>query len=246
MQSKHTLDKEYFKTIDSPDKAYWMGFIWCDGYLAYRNRNGWITYDFKLSLSEEDIEHLELFKSYLKSDHVVRKYEVCGFASQNKEARLLICNKDFGKTLYENYGLVPNRCDASLVIDKIPHAFRYHFIRGIMDADGLIAKRDIKYKTTNATEYSIGFTTCESLLVYINNVFLQDGLTKTKYKLVTRHDGRDGHCRSLRITGNTVVKNILTKIYESSDNLRLMRKYNKYIGMIQYVKEKETERMRNF
>ena len=58
----------------------------------------------KLSLSSEDISHLYLFKSYLKSNHIVKEYKIkIGFKTNNKESRLLICNKYFGKNLYENY-----------------------------------------------------------------------------------------------------------------------------------------------
>ena len=63
-------------------------------------------------------------------------------------------------------------------------------------------------------------------------------MTKTKYKLSTRHEGGDGYCKSLRITGNTVVLNILTKIYSCSENLRLERKYSKYIDLLQYIQGK--------
>ncbi len=207
--------------------------------MSHRNRKGVDAYDFKLSLSNEDIEHLELFKNYLNSNHIIREYEIRnGFNTKNKEARFLICNKHFGRTLYEKYGLIPNRYIADSVINKVPYEFRYHFIRGILDADGCITKRDIEYKKTSASEYSISFTTYEELLVYINNVFVQDGLTNTKYKLSTRHKGQDGSCRSLRITGNSIVTNILAKIYLSSDNLRLERKYNKYIDLLQYIQMK--------
>ena len=70
------FNKNYFDKIDTTDKAYWIGFIWCDGYLNYRNRNGTESYDFKLSLIEKDINHLNIFKWYLDSNHIIRKYEI--------------------------------------------------------------------------------------------------------------------------------------------------------------------------
>ena len=235
----YTFNKNYFDIIDSIDKAYWLGFIWCDGYVSYRNRNGSKSYDFKLSLSSEDIMHLNLFQFYLKSNHVIREYEIKNaFETKNREARLLICNKYFGEILYKNYGLIPNRHNASNVINKIPYEFRYHFIRGILDADGSIIKRNIIYKKTEASEYSIAFSTYEELLIYINNIMLQDSLTDTRYKLSKRHEGEDGYCKTLRITGNILIHNILTKIYSDSENLRLERKYSKYIDLLQYIQGK--------
>ena len=47
----------YFDKIDSPDKAYWLGFIWADGYIAKRTRtqNGHtrIEYNLKLAIKEK-------------------------------------------------------------------------------------------------------------------------------------------------------------------------------------------------
>lgn len=235
----YTFNKNYFDVIDSEDKAYWIGFIWCDGYLYHRIRKKSDTYEFKLSLSTRDIKHLELLKFYLDSDHVIREYEIkSGFNTKYKEARLLICNKYFGETLHKNYGLIPKRHETNKVINNIPYEFRYHFIRGILDAEGSIIKRNIEYKRTSAVEYSLSFTTYEELLIYINNVFIQDGLTNTEYKLSKRHEEGDEYCKSLRITGNSVVRTILTKIYSCSNNLRLERKYEKYIDLLEYIKKK--------
>lgn len=99
-------------------------------------------------------------------------------------------------------------------------------------------KEILHTKKTTAKEYSISFSTYEELLNYINNVFIEDKLTNTRYKLSKRHKGKDGDCKILRITGNNIVYNILNKIYETSEDLRLERKYNKYIAMLQYIQEK--------
>lgn len=32
------FNEHYFDNIDDEHKAYWIGFIWCDGYMAIRNR----------------------------------------------------------------------------------------------------------------------------------------------------------------------------------------------------------------
>ena len=43
----------YFDKIDTPDKAYWLGFIWADGYIAKRERkqpNGCVRIEYNLKL----------------------------------------------------------------------------------------------------------------------------------------------------------------------------------------------------
>lgn len=36
---RYTFDKNIFDKIDTKEKAYWMGFIWCDGYNLKRIRS---------------------------------------------------------------------------------------------------------------------------------------------------------------------------------------------------------------
>ena len=47
-----------FLTFDSEEKAYWLGFIYADGNIASLNYKK-IRYNFELSLSSKDLEHLK-------------------------------------------------------------------------------------------------------------------------------------------------------------------------------------------
>ena len=63
----------YFDKIDTPDKAYWLGFIWADGYIAKRERkqpNGCvrIEYNLKLELQESDASHVQKFLDCIESN----------------------------------------------------------------------------------------------------------------------------------------------------------------------------------
>ena len=97
---KYYFNKNYFDIIDNSEKAYWLGFIWADGYVCKRKRkDNHIEYDFKLSLSKIDSDHLEKFKKCLNSNHNILFYKLntSSFCPQNEEARLSICNKYFGE-----------------------------------------------------------------------------------------------------------------------------------------------------
>ncbi len=232
----YSFDKDYFNEIDSAEKAYWIGFIWCDGYVQKRERrNGYFEYYLKIGLSEIDCNHLEKFKYYLNSNHPIKFYEIkSGFETKNKESRLVISNNCFCSNLYDNYGLVPHRFDSDLLIKSIPKCFYKYFIRGVFDAEGSIIGRDVEYKTVNRKEFSIGFSTYESILIFINKIFIKEGLTKTFYKLSKRHEDRDGFCKQLRITGNSITENILDWIYSDLPNLSMIRKYRKYLDLKEY------------
>lgn len=33
-RNRYTLDEDYFDVIDTPEKAYWLGFLYADGYVV--------------------------------------------------------------------------------------------------------------------------------------------------------------------------------------------------------------------
>lgn len=65
LKRKFYLDEEYFKEIDSNEKAYWLGFIAADGYI---NKN-----ELVIELQESDKEHLEKFNKAISNGLTIRK-----------------------------------------------------------------------------------------------------------------------------------------------------------------------------
>ena len=60
---KYNFSESIFQTIDSPEKAYWLGFLYADGYNSYK---GIVS----LCLNEEDVDHLEKFKKILNAKDI--------------------------------------------------------------------------------------------------------------------------------------------------------------------------------
>lgn len=58
------INSNYFSVIDSPEKAYWLGFLYTDGSVDHYGKTGRI----RLQLQEQDIEILEQFKADLNLD----------------------------------------------------------------------------------------------------------------------------------------------------------------------------------
>src|SRR5271166_7037406 len=58
------LNHSIFETIDSEEKAYWLGFLLADGSIQVRKNVQKIV---KLALAIEDKEHLEKFKKFVNS-----------------------------------------------------------------------------------------------------------------------------------------------------------------------------------
>jgi hypothetical protein len=121
---RHTLNERYFDTL-GPAQAYWLGYLAADGCVSVRSRNG--TYAFVLGLSSKDYEHLDKFRSALKTTFPVHgPHSGC--------YQVIITSYDLCLAL-ERYGIVPRK---SLTFEppKLPEDLERHWARGVVDGDG--------------------------------------------------------------------------------------------------------------
>lgn len=136
------INYHIFDTIDTEEKAYWLGFIWADGCIINIKKNK-PNYAFELSLSVKDIEHLRKFCKFANISESKIKIRKNNGLSKDKEfylCRVQISSKHLWNTL-NNYGCVPNKTTNEIFpsvnifsnIKLIPH-----FIRGIFDGDGWV------------------------------------------------------------------------------------------------------------
>jgi hypothetical protein len=237
--SKYIFNNNYFDVINTPEKAYWLGFIWCDGYICKRKRKYGISYEFKLDLAEQDEQHLIKFNKSLNSNYEIKTYKYPTSYSENGVVkRIYICNKYFAKNLYENYGLIPNRFDTNLLISKIPKIYYKDFIRGILDSDGSLISCFVFDSQVNKKVYKchINFSTYEQLLSFIQKVFYENKLIFYNSKFYKRHEeeNRDGYCKQLSYCGGNQVPRILKWLYKDA-TIYLERKYKIYKDILYYT-----------
>ena len=97
LRESHALyyDKDYFEVINTPEKAYWLGFIYADGCITKRNV-------FSIKLSIKDIELLEELKKDLNSEHKIGTYEMDTAYGRVKYCMFSIHSKDLCKQLNKN------------------------------------------------------------------------------------------------------------------------------------------------
>lgn len=204
------FDSSIFDSIDTEEKAYWLGFIYADGSISSQNGR----YSFELSLKGEDINHLHKFNSFMKYDGNNVKL---GKSSCNGKiftrCRWVAGNKHLWETL-NNYGCVPNK---SLVL-KFPKEEIFkdkslirHFLRGYFDGDGCISinKKDQISCSVLGTKKFL-----EKYLEYCpDNIGIQ----------IKQHEGRV----SVFSYSTKRAINFAEFLYSDS-NIYLDRKYNRY------------------
>lgn len=132
-QNRPKFNINVFDTIDTEEKAYWLGFIFADGYIGSTpiREDKKSVYNFELSLALKDIEHLEKFKKFISFEKEITK--------DSYRCRLMVANKHFW-TILNSYGCVPNKSLILKFPNCIPNDLIRHFIRGYFDGDGCITR----------------------------------------------------------------------------------------------------------
>lgn len=150
-ESKYKYNRDFFEEIDTEEKAYWLGFIYADGYVSYSETN----HEMGIELSAKDINHLRKFNKSIDGNVEVSvrtratfsdvKHKMCAIRLYSKKIVNDLINKniDKDKTYSKKFPIVEDK----LFI---------HFLRGYFDGDGCIfidkSKNVIHYDITSANE----------------------------------------------------------------------------------------------
>lgn len=132
---RYEVNHNYFETIDTEEKAYWLGFLFADGCVRKTKSGSQLV----LKLSVKDEEHLMLFKNNIKSEHKISYYRnntvsKKGTPSTSDNCLIRVSSNKLIEDLI-NQGCTPRK---TFTINKpnIDKKFYKDFIRGYYDGDG--------------------------------------------------------------------------------------------------------------
>lgn len=134
---KYKVNEKYFENINTPNKAYWLGFIMADGTMR-EYRPG--CYQLCLELEYNDKYIIDKFKEDIEAEQPVLIHKATQYKDKKSHprARLAITNTKFCSYLLQ-YGIVPHKTGNEKVPDNIPDEFIKDFIRGFFDGDGSVS-----------------------------------------------------------------------------------------------------------
>lgn len=197
---RYAFDKDIFKKIDTEAKAYWLGFLYADG--CIRDNKG-----LDLCLAAKDRDHLEKFKSFMKSDKEIT------FREKVNAYRFCIESQELARDLTK-LGCFQNK---SLTLKfptkkQVPSHLIHHFMRGYFDGDGCI-----HFAKDNSLRLS----------VVGSNIFLNE-YEKYILRLLDRDKSNKrsylGKAEELHYGGNKQVKKIYEFLYKDA-TIYLERKF---------------------
>jgi intein/homing endonuclease len=131
---RYYVNVNFFDNIDSEIKAYWLGFLFADGYIRERKSGK----SLELKLSYKDKKHIELFRKTIKSNHrIIDGFNNVNYKGGISKSRMLhlaiyssiLVNSIKTKGIHSRKTFTITKPDISK--NLIPH-----FIRGYFDGDG--------------------------------------------------------------------------------------------------------------
>lgn len=223
--SLYTYDKNKFNEIITEEDAYWLGFLYADGYVCHSvsGRSWWLG----IELQYSDIEHLRKFNKYMNGNvHIDTIYK----KSPSSDNICKMCRITFSsKQLFENLikcGCVQRKSKIiTMPFNIVPDNLLRHFIRGYFDGDGSCGiyrhsdRKYLKYPKAKITCGSAKFV--YSLKEYLYSVGIHCGIINSNGNYDVFFSGK-----------NNVI-NFLTYMYNDS-NIYLTRKYEIYKNALLY------------
>jgi hypothetical protein len=212
----YQINEYYFDEIDTPNKAYILGFLYADGSNVKSKRT------ISMSLEERDKDILERIRNEIGSERPLEFLDYSnkhdfGYTYKN-QYRLLLFSAHMCEAL-ESHGMVPNK---SLVLNfpDIREDLLPFFILGVFDGDGSVSQ--CKTKETN---FTLTITSTESFCEKLKEI--------VEAKLGIRchiYDAQNhnGITKVFNISGRLQVKQFLDWLYKDAD-MFLERKHDRYI-----------------
>lgn len=203
---------DYFKNIDSPEKAYVAGYITADGSI---NNKGQIILD----CATKDREILEFIRDQVTPNNIIHDY----YREDKKNPYFSHCTLGSSAMREDlrKLNIVQNKQSLNLPFPKLHEPLYRDFIRGYFDGDGSV------FSIKNTIKISICANEKQS--EDLEEILKRNGvITKPNKNIIDmRKYGND--IFNLRIIRKKDVRNFFQYIYYDARQFKLKRKYNIFL-----------------
>ena len=128
---RYTVDESFFDRIDTPDKAYWLGFLTADGVIG----DSFV----RINLQLGDTDHLRKFTASLRSEQPISFRENgSSNGTITKQAMIIISSIKLAQSLHR-LGVTPKKTFTVRPCEEVPEALLADYWRGVFDGDGSIS-----------------------------------------------------------------------------------------------------------
>lgn len=210
---KNKVNADFFRCINTEEKAYFLGLIMADGSIDARiSKHGNTSYILELALHNEDRYILEKFKSVVSTGSEVV------FKNNTNSSRISICCTNFCENLIRS-GVSVNKTSFEIIPSSVPDNLKHHFVRGFFDGDGCI--------TTNfreRTRAKLHFVSGEKMMNDLRDFFESKGL---RYSEKSLHKHKIANAYELETTSLPNIAKAYDILYKDA-TVFLYRKKEKF------------------
>lgn len=222
-KDRHTypFNYNYFEEIDSPDKAYFLGFLAADGNVFRKDSKNTQSI-VKLSLKSDDKYILDVFNYYLDSKkplHITEKQNT-NYISYIYSLELV--SDKIAQDL-EKYNIIPHKTYEYEMI-QLKDELMSHYFRGYFDGDGSISICNNKIHSPSQYNISIcGFIhNLEKMKKYLESKNIQSIIVIEKRK--SKNNKYDLPFGNLIFCNINEKYKFLKYIYQNKQDIYLHRK----------------------
>ena len=211
----YKVDENFFKCINTEEKAYILGFICADGHIS-ENR-------LVITVSEKDLDILEKIRRAMQSNHPIKRVRKNNPYQRTERKQLILVELMIGrrelvKPLFD-MGLTTNKTytlDGG-ILKYIPKYLIRDFLRGYFDGDGNVF---FGRRYTSGYKYNINICGNEDFLLKSFQTYFPSN--NKLYK-----DLYSKQCYVWKISSKDKVRDFMHYLYYNS-SIFLKRKYNEY------------------
>ena len=228
-----TYNENYFESWNA-ENAYWIGYIYADGYIRYNKANR--EYELGMELQVSDKHILEDLSEKITGTKKLTYKHFEGVIYHNKNVSITdsCVMRVHSKKIVEDLISKNIKPRKSFISDFpiIPDEFFMDFLRGYIDGDGCLYVNQKNHMTVHITSAH------SEVLYYIQSMLWSHYSISTK---VYKYDDMKYRIMCFR---QSDCKKLLEKIYYSNDIMCLKRKKDKYLNWLPYT-EMYNEKERN-
>jgi hypothetical protein len=178
--SAYPLDCDFFASVNSEPKAYFLGFLAADGYVAKSGK--WVA----CCVSETDVHILEEMRLAMGSGApIAAKISRGGYPNTKPQRVITFCSRKLIGDL-ASLGIVPGK-SKTLTYPLIPADVERHFLRGLLDGDGWIGPRQFAF--TGTADVLDGI--CKAVLRHTGQALAHSKFTSGHGRLIGSWRDRD-------------------------------------------------------
>ncbi len=212
----YTFDKNFFDIIDTETKAYWLGFLWADGYNS--------GHSIVLPLAKKDMDTIENFKNDIGYTGPIGEYssrardggKIC------HKAVLSLHGVDFSRKM-KDIGM-NNKKTIMCHYPKVPSNLDSHFIRGYFDGDGCLYFRERKTGSGGIKNCAFSIVSNEKILREIGDKVRSH--TGVCYKIYDKTNS--DIAKTFFLARREDIRIVMKWLYKDCTR-RMDRKFNKFM-----------------